>query len=149
MSADDLKFGIVVSRFNSMITDKLLEGALDILRRQGVREEHILVARVPGSFEVPVTAKKLILTQGVDAVICLGCLIRGETAHFDYLAREVTRGIDDVALSTGIPVANGVLTVESLEQAMNRAGVKFGNKGGDAAEAAIEMAGLFRALEKK
>jgi 6,7-dimethyl-8-ribityllumazine synthase len=104
---------------------------------------------VPGSFEVPIAAKKLISSRGVDAVICLGCLIKGETVHFDYLAWEVTRGMDDVALSSGIPVTNGVLTVETVEQAMNRAGIKFGNKGSAAAEAAIEMAGLFRTLEKK
>ena len=149
MNADNLRFGVVVSRFNSLITDKLLEGALDILRRHGVSEDNIVVARVPGSFEVPMAAKKLIATKKVDAVICLGCLIKGETVHFDYLAWEVTRGIDDVALSTGVPVTNGVLTVESVEQAMNRAGIKFGNKGSAAAEAAIEMASLFRSLENK
>ena len=149
MNAVDLKFGIVVSRFNSMITDKLLEGALDTLRRHGAKEENITVAMVPGSFEVPIAAKKLISARGVDAVICLGCLIKGETVHFDYLAWEVTRGMDDVALSAGVPVTNGVLTVETVEQAMNRAGIKFGNKGSAAAEAAIEMAGLFRTLEKK
>ncbi len=149
MKADKLKFGIVVGRFNSMITDKLLEGALDILRRHGVNEDNIVVARVPGSFEIPIAAKKLISTKGVDSVICLGCLIKGETVHFDYLAWEVTRGMGEVALSSGIPVTNGVLTVETVEQAMNRAGIKFGNKGSAAAEAAIEMASLFRTLEQK
>ncbi len=149
MNAADLRFGIVVSRFNSMITDKLLEGALDILRRHGVSEDNIVLAKVPGSFEVPIAAKKLISTKSVDAVICLGCLIKGETVHFDYLAWEVTRGMDDVALATGIPVTNGVLTVETVEQAMNRAGIKFGNKGSAAAEAAIEMACLFRSMEQE
>jgi len=149
MKTDDLKFGIVVSRFNSLITDKLLEGALEALQRHGVQDANIVVARVPGSFEIPGAAKKLIATRKVDAVICLGCLIKGETVHFDYLALETTRGMDEVALSTGVPVTNGVLTVETVEQAMNRAGIKFGNKGGDAAVAAIEMAALFKTLEQK
>ena len=149
MKTDDLKFGIVVSRFNSLITDKLLEGALEALQRHGVQDANIVVARVPGSFEIPGAAKKLIATRKVDAVICLGALIKGETVHFDYLALETTRGMDEVALSTGVPVTNGVLTVETVEQAMNRAGIKFGNKGGDAAVAAIEMAALFKTLEQK
>jgi len=149
MTADNLRFGVVASRFNSMITDKLLEGALDTLRRHGVTEENIVVARVPGSFEIPSAAKKLIDKKNLDGVVCLGCLIKGETVHFDYLAWEVTRGLGDVALSTGVPVTNGVLTVESVEQAMNRAGIKFGNKGSDAAEAVIEMASLFKSLEQE
>lgn len=148
LSASGLKLGLVVSRFNSRITEKLLAGAVDTFRRSGGREEDLLILRVPGSFEIPVAARKLAERGGLDAIVCLGCLIRGETPHFDYLSVEVTRGIDSVALESGLPVAYGVLTTETVEQAFNRSGVKYGNKGAEAAAAAIEMANLFRQLEE-
>ncbi|HEY3490870.1 MAG TPA: 6,7-dimethyl-8-ribityllumazine synthase [Candidatus Deferrimicrobiaceae bacterium] len=140
-----LKFNIVVSRFNSFITDRLLEGALDALVRHGVEEKDIAVIKVPGAFEVPLGVRKA-ATGDIDAVIALGALIRGGTPHFDYLSAEVTKGVAMVMLDSGIPVSYGVLTTDSVEQAIERAGTKAGNKGAEAALSAIEMANLLRNL---
>lgn len=145
--ASGLKFGIVVSRWNSFITDRMLGGAVDALTRHGASEADISVARVPGTWEIPVAAKKMVNSGAFDAVVCIGCLIRGDTPHFDYLAGEVTRGIGQIARDSGIPVTYGVITVENLEQAIDRAGAKSGNKGAEAAIAAIEMANLMRVLD--
>jgi 6,7-dimethyl-8-ribityllumazine synthase len=146
--AEGLRFGIVVSRWNSFITEKLLAGAMDALIRHGVDESQIDVARVPGTWEIPVAAQKLATSHRYDAVICIGCLIRGATPHFDYLASEVTKGIGQIGLQSGLPVTYGVITVENLEQAIERAGTKAGNKGAEAAVAAIEMANLMKQLEQ-
>ncbi len=142
----ELKFGLVVSRFNEFITKKLLEGAQDALLRHGVSQEDIEVAWVPGSFEIPLIAKKLAQTKRYDAVICLGAVVRGGTPHFEYIAAEVTKGIAKVGLETGLPVTYGVITADTLEQAIERAGTKMGNKGFDAAVNAIEMANLVKAI---
>ncbi len=144
--AQDLRFGIVVSRFNDFICDRLLGGALDALRRNGADENNIDVFKVPGAFEIPLTAKKIATLQRYDAVICLGAVIRGATPHFDYVANEVSKGIAGVSLETGTPIAFGVLTTDTLEQAIERAGSKAGNKGWDAAIAAIEMVNLLQQL---
>ncbi len=149
LGAAGLRIGFVVGRFNSAITERLLEAGLDAFRRAGGAEEDVTVLRVPGSFEIPVAAHRLAESGGLDAVVCIGCLIRGETPHFDYLSREVTRGIDEVALRHGLPVTYGVLTTDTVEQALNRSGIKHGNKGVDATMAAIEMANLFRELAKQ
>ena len=141
-----LKFGLVVSRFNEFITKKLLEGAQDALLRHGVSQEDIEVAWVPGSFEIPLIAKKLAQTKRYDAVICLGAVVRGGTPHFEYIAAEVTKGIAKVGLDTGLPVTYGVITTDTLEQAIERAGTKMGNKGFEAAVNAIEMANLVKAI---
>jgi len=141
-----LKFALVVSRFNSFITERLLEGALDCLRRQGVAEEHLTVARVPGAWEIPLVAKRLAASNKFDGVICLGAVIRGSTPHFDYVAAEVSKGVAQMSLETGVPIAFGILTTETLEQAIERAGTKAGNKGFAAAEAAIEMVNLLKEL---
>lgn len=140
LSAEGLSIGIVVSRFNSVVTRPLLDGALDCLLRHGASDSQITVVHCPGSFEIPQVAQKLALSGTFDGIICLGCVIRGETPHFDYVASEVTRGVGGVALNTGVPVAFGVLTTESLEQALERAGAKGGNKGWDAALTVIELA---------
>ncbi len=142
LDASGKRFGIVVSRFNAFITERLLAGALDALRRAGARSQHIQVVRVPGAFEVPAAARMLAQSGKTDAVICLACIIRGETSHYEHLANEVTRGIGQSAQETGVPHAYGVLTCDSLEQAIDRAGLKLGNKGWDAALSAVEMAGL-------
>ena len=147
MNAGGLRLGIVVSRFNSVITDKLLCGALDTIKRCGGKDEDITVVRVPGSFEIPFTAQTLAKSGNYDGLICLGCLIKGETPHFEYLSGEVIRGISEVALKTDVPVAYGVLTTETAEQALNRAGIKSGNKGCEAASAGIEMANLIRGVK--
>ncbi len=139
-----LKFGVVASRFNEFITKKLLEGAKDALLRHGVSEENIDIAWVPGSFEIPLAAKKLAQTKRYDAIICLGAVIRGATPHFEYIAAEVTKGIARVSLETDLPVSYGLITADTLEQAIERAGTKAGNKGFDAAVDAIEMANLLR-----
>lgn len=139
-----LRFGIVVSRTNDFITSRLLEGALDALRRHGADEEGVVVLKVPGCFEIPLAAQKLALSRQFDAVICLGAVIRGDTPHWEYISAEVTKGIAQVSLNTGMPVTFGVLTTDTLEQAIDRAGVKAGNKGSEAALAAIEMANLLR-----
>ncbi len=141
-----LKFGLVVSRFNEFITKKLLEGAQDALLRHGVNQEDIEIAWVPGSFEIPLAAKKLAQTKRYDAVICLGTVVRGATPHFEYIAAEVTKGIAKVGLETGLPVTYGVITADTLEQAIERAGTKMGNKGFDAAVNAIEMANLVKVI---
>ncbi len=147
LDAKGLKFGILVSRFNSFICERLLEGALDALTRHGAADGDIEVARVPGAFEIPLAAKKMAETGRYDAVICLGAVIRGSTPHFDYVAAEVSKGIAHVSLDSGLPVAFGVLTTDSIEQAIERAGTKAGNKGFDAAVTAIETANLFRGLK--
>ncbi len=139
-----LKFGLVVSRFHEFITKKLLEGAQDALLRHGVNGEDIDIAWVPGAFEIPLVAKKLAQTKRYDVVICLGAVIRGGTPHFEYIAAEVIKGMAKVSLDTGLPVACGVITTDTLEQAIERAGTKVGNKGFDAAVGAIEMANLFK-----
>jgi len=141
-----LKFGLVVSRFNEFINKKLLEGAQDALLRHGVNEEDIEIAWVPGSFEIPLVAKKLAQTKRYDAVICLGAVIRGGTPHFEYIAAEVTKGIAKVGLDTGLPVIYGIITADTLEQAIERAGTKAGNKGFEAAVSAIEMANLLKLI---
>ena len=146
---EGLKFGLVISRFNEFITRRLLEGAQDALLRHGVSQENIDIAWVPGSFEIPLIAKKLAETRRYDAVICLGAVIRGGTPHFEYIAAEVTKGIAKVGLETGLPVINGVITADSLEQAIERAGTKEGNKGFEAAANAIEMANLIRSIALK
>ena len=141
-----LKFGVVVSRFNEFLTKKLLEGAQDALLRHGVNEGDIDIAWVPGSFEIPLVAKKLIQTKKYDAVICLGAVIRGGTPHFEYIASEVTKGVAKVGLDAGLPVAYGVITADTLEQAIERAGTKEGNRGFQAAVDAIEMANLLGSI---
>jgi 6,7-dimethyl-8-ribityllumazine synthase len=146
LQAQGLKFGIVVSRFNEFITSKLLEGALDALIRHGASEKDIEIVRVPGSFEIPVVAKKMAQSKKFNAIICLGTLIRGATPHFDYIASEVSKGIALVSLETEIPVIFGIITSETIEQAIERAGSKSGNKGWDAAMVAIEMARLMEQI---
>jgi 6,7-dimethyl-8-ribityllumazine synthase len=141
-----LKIGIVISRFNEFITSKLLGGALDTLERHGVNLDDIEVAWVPGSFEIPIAADKMASSKKYDAVICLGALIRGSTPHFDYIAAEASKGIAQVGLKTGVPTIFGVITTENIEQAIERAGTKVGNKGSDAAMTAIEMVNLFKQL---
>jgi len=145
LQGQGVKVTIVVSRFNSFITDRLLEGALDALRRHGVEEKGITVVRVPGSFEIPLGVRRA-AGQKVDAVIALGALIRGGTPHFDYLSAEVTKGVAHVMLETGIPVSFGVLTTDTVEQAIERAGTKAGNKGAEAAQSALEMVSLLRRM---
>ena len=142
-----LKVGIIVSRFNEFKTSKLLSGALDALERHGVNDQDIDVAWVPGAFEIPFVAKRLSQTGQYDAVICLGAVIRGATPHFEYVAAEVSKGIANVALESNVPITFGVLTTENLEQAIERAGSKSGNKGYEAAVAAIEMVNLLKGLE--
>jgi len=141
-----LKFGLVVSRFNEFFTKKLLEGAEDALLRHGVNEEDIEVAWTPGSFEIPLIAQKLAQSKRYDAVICLSAVIRGGTPHWEYIAAEVTKGIAKVGLETGLPVINGVITTDTLEQAIERSGTKVGNKGFEAAVSAIEMANLVKSM---
>jgi len=149
LQGDGLRVAIAVARFNSFITDRLLGGALDGLRRHGVAEDAITVVRVPGSWELPVTIKALAESGKYDAVISLGAVIRGDTPHFDYVAGEAAKGLGQVMVSTGVPVAFGVLTTNTLEQAIDRAGAKSGNKGFDAATTVIEMANLLRQLRGK
>ncbi|UCC67387.1 MAG: 6,7-dimethyl-8-ribityllumazine synthase [Armatimonadota bacterium] len=147
--ADGLRFGIVASRFNDLIVRRLLGGAVDALGRHGAKEEQIEVAWVPGGFELPLVAERLAESGKYDAVICLGAIIRGATPHFDYVASETAKGIAQVSLRTGLPVIYGVVTADTIEQAVERAGTKAGNRGADAARSAIEMANLMRALPKK
>ena len=146
LSADGIKVGIVAARFNEFITSKLLSGALDTLRRHGADEADVSVAWVPGAFEIPLTAKKMAKSGKYDAVICLGAVIRGATAHFEYVSAEVSKGIAAVGLDSEIPVIFGVLTVDSIEQAIERAGTKAGNKGSEAAASAIEMVNLLKEI---
>ncbi|MGH9717960.1 MAG: 6,7-dimethyl-8-ribityllumazine synthase [Candidatus Acidiferrales bacterium] len=149
LNAAGLHFGIVVSQFNSFITDRLLAGALDALQRAGADKDQIEIVRVPGSFEIPIAAKKLAATGRCEAIVCIGCILRGETAHFDYVASEAARGIQLAQLDTGVPMAFCVLTCDTLEQAIDRAGLKSGNKGYEAGLSAIEMASLSRKLSGK
>lgn len=143
---EGLKFGLVLSRFNDFITKKLLEGAQDALRRHGVNEADVEVAWVPGAFEIPLIASKLAKTKRYHAVVCLGAVVRGATPHFEYIAAEVTKGIAQVSLDTGLPIIYGVITADTLEQAIERAGTKEGNTGFKAAVSAIEMANLVKSI---
>ena len=149
LNAAGFRFGIVVSRFNEFITERLLRSAYDGLLRLGAREKDIQIVRVPGSFEIPSAARTLAETQKYDAIVCLGCLLRGDTAHYDVIVNEVTRGIGQSAQETGVPHAFGILTCDTLEQAIDRAGLKMGNKGFEAALAAVEMANLKKATTRK
>jgi len=146
LQAKGLKFGIVMSRFNDFITSRLLEGARDALLRHGAKEDDITVIKVPGSFEIPLAAKKMASKKSYNAIICLGTIIRGATSHFEYIAAEVSKGIATVSFETGIPVTLGVITTDTIEQAIERSGTKSGNKGWDAALSAIEMAQLLKKL---
>jgi len=148
ISAEGKKFALVVSRFNDFVSDKLLAGALDALSRHGALDQDIDVVKVPGSFEIPLMAKKMAGKEKYDAVICLGAVIRGSTPHFEYVSAEVSKGIGQVGLQAGIPVIFGVITTDTLEQAIERAGTKAGNKGWSAAVAAMEMANLAEAIDK-
>jgi 6,7-dimethyl-8-ribityllumazine synthase len=146
LQAKGLRFSIIVGRFNNFITDKLLDGAIDALLRHGASEDNIDIIRVPGSFEIPLVAKKIAEKKACDAIICLGTIIRGATPHFEYIATEVTKGIASVSLESGVPMAFGIITADTIEQAIERAGTKSGNKGWDAALVAIEMAQLLKKL---
>ncbi len=143
----DLRFGIVVGRFNEFITNKLFGGAMDAFNRHGVGDHNIEVAWVPGAFEIPMVARKMVLSGKYDAVICLGAVIRGATPHFDYVAGEVAKGVAKVGLDSGIPTIFGIITADNIEQAIERAGTKAGNKGWDAAVTAIEMVNLLKKLD--
>ena len=149
LMAKGLKFGIVLSRFNNFISERLLEGALDALRRSGAEEDDCSVAKVPGAFEIPLVAKKMAKSGRYDAIICLGCVIRGATPHFAYIAAEVTKGIASLSIESEVPVSFGVLITDTIEQAIERAGTKIGNKGFDAAMSAIEMANLLKEIGKE
>ncbi|HEX3397183.1 MAG TPA: 6,7-dimethyl-8-ribityllumazine synthase [Steroidobacteraceae bacterium] len=145
--ARDLRFAIVAARFNDFVVEALIRGALDALKRHGVAEKQIELVRVPGAFDIPIVARKLALSHRYEALIALGCVIRGQTPHFDYVAGECAGGIARIALETGVPIAFGVLTTDTAEQAMDRAGGKAGNKGADASLVALEMANLLRRLD--
>ena len=147
VTGKNLKFAIVVARFNEFITSKLLSGALDTLKRHETQEENISVAWVPGAFEIPLVAKKFAESKKFDAVICLGAVIRGATTHYDYVCNEVSKGVAQVSLQTGVPTIFGVVTTENIQQAVERAGTKAGNKGSDAAMSAMEMANLLKSVE--
>lgn len=147
LDAAGMHVGIIVGRFNHFLTDKLLDGALDCLKRHGCSETDLAVAYVPGAFEIPYVAARMAKSGNYDAVICLGAVIRGDTPHFDYIATESAKGIARIALDTGLPVVYGMVTADTLEQAIERAGTKAGNKGWDAAESAIEMINLYRAMD--
>ena len=149
LTAKGLKFALVVGRFNDFISARLLEGALDTILRSGGAEDDVDIVKVPGSYEMPVVAKALAASNRYDAIVCLGCVIRGGTPHFDYVAGEAAKGIARVALDSGTPVSFGVITADNLEQAIERAGTKSGNKGRDAALTAMEMANLLKTLKKK
>lgn len=144
--ARDHRFALVVGRWNDFITNKLLEGAVDAIVRHGGSEDDLLTVYVPGSFEIPLAAQKLAASGKYAAVICIGCVIRGQTPHFDYIANEVTKGIAQASLATGVPISFGIVTADTLEQAVDRAGTKHGNKGAEAALAAIEMVNVLAAL---
>ena len=148
ISAEGKRFGLVVSRFNDFVSDKLLAGAIDALSRHGARDEDIDIVKVPGSFEIPLMAKKMVEKEKYDAVICLGAVIRGSTPHFEYVSSEVSKCVALVGLESGVPVIFGVVTTDTLEQAIERAGAKAGNKGWAAAVAAMEMANLVESVEK-
>jgi 6,7-dimethyl-8-ribityllumazine synthase len=149
LNAAGLHFGIVISQFNNFITDRLLAGALDALERSGADEKQIEIVHVPGSFEIPLAAKKLAATDRFDSIICIGCVLRGETSHYDYVASETARGIQLAQLDSGVPMSFCVLTCDTLEQAIDRAGLKSGNKGYESALGAIEMAHLSRKISGK
>ena len=149
LDAKGLRFALLVSRFNHFITDRLLEGALDMLLRHNAREDDIEIMKVPGSFEIPLAAKKAAASGRYDAVVALGALVRGDTPHFEYISAEVIKGIATINLESEVPIALGVLTTDTIEQAIDRAGMKAGNKGGEAALSAIEMANLVRILSQK
>ena len=146
LEAKGFRFGLVVSRFNNFFTDKLVEGALDCLVRHGADEKQIAVAYVPGSFEIPFAASKMVKSGNYDAVLCIGAVIRGDTPHFDYIAAEASKGIARLGMESNIPVVYGVITADNLEQAIERSGTKAGNKGWDAAMTAIEMVNLYRVM---
>lgn len=146
LNATGLAFAIIVGRFNNFISERLLEGAVDALVRHGAEYKQIQIVRVPGAFEIPFAAKKIAKTGRYDAIICLGAIIRGATPHFDYVAMEVTKGVAQVSFESGIPVSFGVLTTDTIEQAVERAGTKAGNKGFDSALTAIEMVNLFKVI---
>lgn len=146
LTASGLKFGIIVARFNSFITERLLEGAMDCIKRHGGDESSLEIARVPGAFEIPLAAQKMAKSDKYDAIICLGAVIRGATTHYDYVCNEAVKGISQVSLSNEIPVMFGILTTDTIEQAVERAGTKAGNKGFDSALGAIEMANLIKQL---
>jgi len=146
LEAKGIKVGIIVSRFNSFICERLLEGAMDTLLRHGASDKDIHLVRVPGAFEIPLVAKKMAASARYDALICLGAVIRGATPHFDYVSAEVSKGIASASMETGVPISFGVLTTDSIEQAVERAGTKAGNKGADAAVSAIEMVNLCKEL---
>lgn len=146
LDAKGFRFGLIVSRFNSFICERLLEGAVDTLVRQGADKQQLAVVRVPGAFEIPLIAKKMAETGKYDALVCLGAVIRGGTPHFEYVSAEVTKGIAAVSLESGLPVSFGVLTTDSVEQAIERAGTKAGNKGAEAATSAIEMVNLLKVI---
>jgi len=148
LSAAGKRFAIIVSRFNELVSERLMEGAMDKLIRSGVKKDDIDVARVPGSFEIPLVAKVLAKTKKYDAIICVGAIIKGDTPHFDYIASESAKGIAQVSLESGIPIEFGIITAETPEQAMERAGIKRGNKGAQAAESAIEMVSVLEKLAK-
>ena len=145
--AENIKIGIVAARFNEFITSKLLSGAIDSLKRENVKEDDIDIAWVPGAFEIPLIASKMAKSRKYDAVICLGAVIRGSTSHYDYVCSEVSKGIAQISLDSEVPVMFGVLTTDTIEQAIERAGTKAGNKGSECAQGAIEMVNLIRALE--
>jgi len=144
LTAAGLRFAVVASRFNAFVTDRLLDGALDALHRAGAGEETVDVVRVPGAFEIPVAAKHLAQTGRYDAIVCLGTIMRGETSHFEHISTEASKGVAAAALASGVPMSFGILTVENLEQAVDRAGLKSGNKGFESAMTAIEMANLLK-----
>jgi 6,7-dimethyl-8-ribityllumazine synthase len=146
LNAEGKKFALVVSRFNDFITDKLLSGALDALIRSGTKDNDIQIVKVPGAFEIPLVAKKMAAQKKVNAIICLGAVIRGATPHFDYVSAEVSKGIAQVSLDSGVPIIFGIVTTDTIEQAIERAGTKAGNKGWSAAMAAVEMANLFEVV---
>lgn len=146
LAADNIRVGIVTARFNEFITSKLLSGAIDCLKRENVKEDQIEVAWVPGAFEIPLVASKMAQSKKYDAVICLGAVIRGSTSHYDYVCSEVSKGVAQAGLASGIPVMFGVLTTDSIEQAIERAGTKAGNKGFECAQGAIEMVNLLRSF---
>jgi len=149
LRAEGLRFCVVVSRVNNFITERLLEGAVDVLTRNGAQREDIDVVRVPGAFEIPAVARRLVETGNYDALICLGAVIRGATPHFAYISAEVTKGVAQLSMDSRVPVSFGVLTTDTIEQAIERAGTKAGNKGWDAALSAIEMANLYRQIGVK
>ena len=147
MLARDLHFGFVAARFNDFVVEALIRGAVDALKRHGAGEKQIEIVRVPGAFDIPIVARKLALSRRYEAIIALGAVVRGQTPHFDFVAGECASGLSRIALETGVPIAFGVLTTDTMEQALDRAGGKAGNKGADAALAAIEMANLLRRLD--